>query len=260
MMEMKTNIIIIGISLLVLLIALSAAVQAQLTQPISLFGDQGTARKVADAFVAKLSPCVQNPQFVGLEKCTLPAGGYCLYYEDDPAYLSTGKAFHSFGWYSETIGCGALYEVVRGIYYDPCTHARSYTAPHTVLPPDRAWGLVIPPSFKEEGFWLNNPYGPKGTYITVGGHYFTCQNRNWDGMRHCFIFKYNFVPGTCHCICESALGECNPKRDQGATWQPATLYVLVWEDWCGLGDHDWDDFVAGLIPSNISVASQYRLP
>ncbi|MEA1870579.1 MAG: hypothetical protein U9N00_00055, partial [Candidatus Bipolaricaulota bacterium] len=122
-------------------------------------------------------------------------------------------------------------------------------------PPDPAWAIVIPTSFGKVGFWLNSPYNPKGHYIHTGGHYFTCQNRNWDMMRHCFIFEFSFTPGDCPCVCGNYGCKCDPPPSTPGTTLVPVLYVLVWEDWCGLEERtsDWNDFVVGLIPSNIKV-------
>ncbi len=189
-------------------------------------------------FIAKLKPCFEIRDWKPYPDCTIPAGRYCLYYSEDPEWTGT-QAYHTFGWYSEKVGCGALYPIVRGQTYDRCTQDPiPGVDPAKVLPClTPGWGVWFPPPFERIGFWLNNPYSPKGAHIYTGGHYFTCTPRNWDGLQHAYIYEATFVlkevceaPTTtlvrCWCDCNCTL----PKTGK--------MYLIFWEDWCKGGD--WD--------------------
>lgn len=196
-------------------------------------------------FIEKLKPCFEIIEIQVYTKCTFPSGKYCLYYTEGPDRTEP-TAYHTFGWYSETLGCGALYPIVRGQTYDRCTqNPIPGLDPASVLPCSTGWGLSIPAIFGEIGFWLNHPYPPLGKFSSTGGHYFTCTPRNWDGLQHVYIYSvhYNLKPcliGTtpkrCMCDCDCVL------PDKGV------MYLLFFEDWCRGGDWDWNDFMVALIP------------
>lgn len=196
--------------------------------------NQDRAYDTAKLLLESLRPCVlgygepklvQNPCF--------PAGCYCMYYRDDPAWAP--NEYHGFGWYPCNQRCSALYELVEEPTRDCCFNNLRSNSPHEVLPP-AVPGIVfqIPTTLAPAGFYLNNPYGQPGTQ----GLYYTQTSRNMDGLQHAYIFKVEFKPGECMCV-------CNQRRTQPID---NVLYVIVWEDWCGGGDNDWNDFAAALIP------------
>ena len=198
--------------------------------------NQDKAYDTARLLLESLRPCVldygnlqlvQNPCF--------PAGCYCMYYQDDLAW--TPKEYHGFGWYPCNTKCSALYELVEEPTRDCCFDELIPHAPNAVLPPAPGRFFQIPTTHAPAGFYLNNPYGRQG----IQGLYYTQTNRNTDGLQHAYIFKVEFKPGECKCKCEqSGLTSVN--------YISNVLYVLIWEDWCGGGDNDWNDFAAAFIP------------
>ncbi len=178
-------------------------------------------------------------------KCPLREKCYCMYYAEDPARRPPGRAFHYFGWYSLTVGCCALYPIVRGVYYDPCLLTPTLGPdPATVLPPNPAWMVKIPDRFGPHGFWLDNQYSPLGNFIGTGGLYFCDPAKNCDApTQHFFIYtaRYTSNPGTrCTCKCDG-----QPPRPIPPS---GTIYLIFCEDWCHGGDWDWNDFSVALIP------------
>lgn len=195
-----------------------------------------------DWFVKLLSPCFEIKDIMEVKTCIFEPGCYCLYYSNDPKSpkLWTRYSFHGFGWYPELIGCGALYTVVRGAYYKPCSLQPVGTDPAAILPPKPAWTITIPSRFEKVGFWLNSPTGIVDRDIKANGLYYTCSKHNRDGKSHAYVYlaEYRLV-GDCYCYCE---GKKIPLPPEGR------MYLIFWEDGCEGGDYDWDDFVAALIP------------
>ena len=192
------------------------------------------AYDTAKLLLERLKPCVLEygePQLV--QNPCFPAGCYCMYYRDDPAW--DPEEIHGFGWYPCKIGCSALYQLVEEPTWDCCFLQNFHSnSPHHVLPPAPGIVFQIPATHAPAGFYLNNPYGHEG----IQGLYYTQTSRNTDGLQHAYIFKVEFKPGECKC-------PCNQKPTQLID---NVLYILVCEDWCGGGDKDWNDFVVVLIP------------
>ena len=198
-------------------------------------------------FIELLKPCLEIKDVKPYNDCTLPAQTYCLFYTNDPTLPPEPGSYHTFGWYSEEVGCGGLYVIVRGRYYDRCNPAKFMPGPDpwAVLPCE-GWGLVIPAVFKKIGFWLNNPYSPTGAHPYTGGHYFTCKTRNWDGLSHAYIYQATYEwKEVCRAM-TPALVKC--KCDCCMPTPRGTMYLIFWEDWCKGGDWDWNDFMVALIP------------
>ena len=196
--------------------------------------NQDRAYDTAKRFLDNLAPCVLEYSDIELvQNPCFPAGCYCMYYQDDPALAP--KEIHGFGWYPCNTKCSALYELVEEPTRDCCFNNVVYHAPHEVLP-STSYGRVfqIPTTLAPAGFYLNNPYGQP----RIQGLYYTQASRNTDGLQHAYIFKVEFNPGGCKCLCNKK--ETKPIGN--------TMYVIVFEDWCGGGDNDWNDFVAALIP------------
>lgn len=197
-------------------------------------------------FLNALSPCIKVVSYAPYRDCVLPPGKYCLYYANDPKLSGTfaEASLHDFGWYSEAVGCGALYEVVHGVDYTPCLLKPDprCASPAKVLPPDPAWAITIPKDSVPVGLWLNAPYDPRGALIKLGGLYYTCRKWNRDGKAHSFIYKveYELVSAKCPCICDGSPGPGLPAKGEA--------FLIFWEDGCGGGDMDWNDFMAALIP------------
>ena len=238
--------IVIGITLVALLLGLVAVAQAAMNK------DQEIALQSARAYIKEFIPQIKFAQKVDVEKLIegilaappelLPDGvmkvgsDYALYYRDDPAY--SGCSRHTFGWYSETVGCGALYPLVYGARYFGCHASARCTgcsSPHTNVP--IGWKIHIPDSFGRVGFWLNWPYPPTGSVITTGGLYYTNPSHNWDHMPHAYVFLWRLpFPISLYVTCDGA----------STTMVVRELYVILWEDWCHGGDHDWNDFVVAV--------------
>ena len=192
------------------------------------------AYDTAELLLESLRPCVLEygePQLV--QNPCFPAGCYCMYYRDDPAW--DPEEIHGFGWYPCKIGCSALYQLVEEPTWDCCflQNFRSNSLPE-VLPPAPGIVFQIPATHAPAGFYLNNPYGGEG----IQGLYYTQTSRNTDGLQHAYIFKVEFKPGECKCPCNQI--DAYPIDN--------VLHILVWEDGCDGYDNDWNDFVAALIP------------
>ena len=193
-------------------------------------------RDTALHFLNDLAPCVyshgdlqivQNPCFAG-------PGCYCMYYQDDPAW-APGGSHHGFGWYPCKTKCSALYQLVEEPTRNCCFNQVINSAPHQIMPPASGIVFQIPPEFAPAGFYLNTPEGRTFTQ----GLYYTDLTRNRDGISHVCIFRVEYKPKDCSCPCDRN-GKTRPIDN--------VMYVMVWEDWCGGGDSDWDDFVVALIP------------
>ena len=236
--------ILIVSTLLVLLVGWAAAVQGAASR------DQRVAAQVATEYLQKLLQQIKFAQKVDMQQLlselrpiVIPEGlikvgsYYALYYRDDPAYASTGHAYHTMGWYSETLTCGTLYPLVYGVRYRPCNLTQDYSASSPYSIGSIGWKVQIPNAFGAVGFWLNMPYGPTGSNINVGGHYFTNTGRNWDHQPHAFIWHFTLpFPVVLLVTCDGS----------PTTMAVREVYVITWEDWCGGGDHDWNDFLMAL--------------
>ena len=228
---MKRKVVPLVALLIVAVILIGATVAAQGT-------GYSQAKATALNFLNQLQPCVldhgdlqivQNP-------CFAQAGCYCMYYQDDPAWVSqTSGSIHGFGWYPCKTKCSALYQLVEEPTRNCCFNNVIYPAPHQVMPPYDA-GIVfqIPPTHAPAGFYLNNPYGRQ----SIQGLYYTDSTRNESSLQHAWIFSVTFRPGKCKCLCNNT--ETKPTGN--------TMFVIVWEDGCGGFDMDVNDFVAALIP------------
>jgi len=238
--------IVVGFALLALLVGLVTAAQGATAR------DQQVAAQMATEYLQELLQQIKFAQEVDMEQLlselrpiVIPEGlievgsYYSLYYKDDPAYASVGHAYHTMGWYSETLTCGALYPLVYGVRYRPCNLTQDYSASSPYGIGSIGWKVQIPNAFGAVGFWLNMPYGPTGSNINVGGHYFTNPSRNWDGQPHAFIWYFQLpFPVVLLVTCD---GSPTP-----TTMTVHEVYVITWEDWCGGGDHDWNDFLMAL--------------
>ena len=186
-----------------------------------------------EAFLEELGPCVTEASIVDVEQAPcLPAGCYCMYYQDDPAW--SPDEYHGFGWYPCRQECNALYPLVREPMRGCCFNILVSGAPHEVLPPGPGIAFQIPDTHAPAGFYLNNPYGNP----EIQGLYYTDPSRNPDGLQHAYIFRVEFRPGECRCSCNGL--EAKPIGN--------TMYVIVWEDGCNLYDGDFNDFIVALIP------------
>ena len=193
------------------------------------------AVSTANNFLSRLAPCVvDHGDPVPVNEVCLPAGCYCMYYSDDPAWAPDGS-HHGFGWSPCKLKCGALYQLVEEPTSTCCFNQVTYHAAHEVVPPSPGTVFQIPPTFGSAGFYLNMP----DPHPYTQGLYFTDTSRNQDGIRHAWIFEVEYKPGECKCQCH---------RPGDSRVIPNIMYVLVWEDWCGGGDGDWNDFVVALIP------------
>lgn len=188
-----------------------------------------------------LSPCFRVTEAEEYKECVLPPGCYCIYYTNDPKSPVPWNrhSFQGFGWYPEFIGCGALYTVVRGAYFD-CNLKPVGMDPASVLPPRPAWMVRIPAYFEKIGLWLNAPKGITDRDVKGNGLYYTCSRHNRDGMDHAFIYLVEYTRvGDCLCDCK---GKHQPLPREGR------MFLVFWEDGCRGGDYDWNDFAAALIP------------
>ena len=240
--------IIIGVTLLALLLGLVVIVQGATSK------NQEIALQVARNYIKQLLPQIKFAKKVDVNKLVgtilatppevCPEGVikvgsvYALYYQDDPA--NSGCSKHTFGWYSERVGCGALYPLVYGRRLMNCrlTENCSCASPHSNAP--IGWQIQIPSTFGAVGFWLNWPYPPTGSYISSGGLYYTNLAHNWDRMRHALVFHWNLpFPITLYVTCDGS----------GTTMTVHELYLITFEDWCHLaepGGPDWNDFTVAL--------------
>ena len=214
------------------------------------FGQTSTPEETGalQKFIAILEPCLEITVVISYKSCTFPAGKYCLFYTNDPTVPPEPGSYHAFGWYSEEVGCGGLYVIVRGRYYNRCDPAKFTPGPDpwAVLPCE-GWGLVIPEAFKKIGFWLNNPYAPTGAHPYTGGHYFTCTARNWDGLQHAYIYEAAYKwKETCEALGTVPIIKCT--CDCCTPASKGMMYLIFWEDSCKGGDWDWNDFMVALIP------------
>jgi len=224
---MKRSVVYLMLLAILLVAALGSIGLAQ--------SNEQRAYNTAKLFLEKLKPCVygySEPQLV--QNSCFPAGCYCMYYQDDPAWAP--NEYHGFGWYPCQQKCSALYQLVEEPTWGCCFLQNFHSnSPHEVLP-STGYGIVfqIPATHAPAGFYLNNPYGQP----TIQGLYYTQTSRNTDGRQHAYIFKVEFKPGECKCLCNQI------------PTQPIdnVLYLLVWEDGCGGYDNDWNDFAAALIP------------
>jgi len=235
--------IVIGVTLLALLLGLVVVVQGATSK------SQQVAAQVATEYLQELLRQIKFAQKVDIQKLIpeikgpilIPEGlinvgsNYAMCYQDDPAYHSGGRARHTFGWYSESVGCGALYPLVYGDRFKPCSLAPDTSAS---MPWGGCLGKVnIPDHFGTVGFWLNWAYPPTGSVIATGGLYFTNPGRNWDGIPHAYVFHFVFP------FPISVVVEC----DGGSTTMTVhEVYVITWEDWCHGGDNDQNDFLVAL--------------
>ena len=211
---------------------------------------QGRATPETTGALDKLKEALRSCfEFVKVDLYTgpeIPGDKYAIFYSDDP---DVDRVVHDFGWYSADVGCGALYRIVNGPYWDgrKCQFVPS-TESHHILPCAAALGVALAPG-TAFGFWLNAATAPTGASASLGGNYFTRQALNWDGLRHAYIYQAEYFlrdmckrdsaearGDTCRCTCCEMIPE-------------GIMYLIFWEDGCAAhGDIDWDDFMVALVP------------